>query len=157
MGPIIALALAIEIDAAQFEPGRHLAARAGLTPEEYSTGGNQRMGRISRAGNGRTEDPGNPRHSMALEVEVLFLSGSRNPSGPAVIAPRQQTGHMIAVDPHVGFLVNAFELRGRPHMIVGAHYRDNARRPHRVHQSDELHASGVSVRGFLSRWRRQLR
>jgi transposase len=53
VGPITALTLAIEIDAAQFESGRHLAAWAGLTPKEHSTGGKQRMGRISRAGNER--------------------------------------------------------------------------------------------------------
>jgi hypothetical protein len=53
VGPITALTLAIEIDPAQFESGRHLAAWAGLTPQEHSTGGKQRMGGISRAGNER--------------------------------------------------------------------------------------------------------
>jgi transposase len=53
VGPITALTLAIEIDPAQFETGRHLAAWAGLTPQEHSTGGKQRMGGISRAGNER--------------------------------------------------------------------------------------------------------
>jgi transposase len=53
VGPITALTLAIEIDAAQFETGRHLAAWAGLTPKEHSTGGKQRLGGISRAGNER--------------------------------------------------------------------------------------------------------
>ncbi|MBO0866333.1 MAG: IS110 family transposase, partial [Mycobacterium sp.] len=37
VGPITALTLAIEIEAAQFESGRHLAAWAGLTPKEHST------------------------------------------------------------------------------------------------------------------------
>jgi transposase len=53
VGPIIALTLAVEIDPAMFESGRHLAAWAGLTPKERSTGGKQRMGGISRAGNER--------------------------------------------------------------------------------------------------------
>jgi transposase len=53
VGPITALTLAIEIDPTQFESGRHLAAWAGLTPKEHSTGGKQRMGGISRAGNER--------------------------------------------------------------------------------------------------------
>jgi len=53
VGPITALTLAIEIDPTQFESGRHLAAWAGLTPKEHSTGGKQRLGRISRAGNER--------------------------------------------------------------------------------------------------------
>ena len=53
VGPVTALTLAIEIDPAAFESGRHLAAWAGLTPKEHSTGGKQRMGEISRAGNER--------------------------------------------------------------------------------------------------------
>ena len=53
IGPIIALTLAIEIDPAAFESGRHLAAWIGLTPKEHSTGGKQRMGGISRAGHER--------------------------------------------------------------------------------------------------------
>jgi transposase len=53
VGPITALTLATEIDPAAFESGRHLAAWAGLTPQEHSTAGKQRMGGISRAGNER--------------------------------------------------------------------------------------------------------
>lgn len=53
VGPVTALTLAIEVDPAAFESGRHLAAWAGLTPQEHSTGGKQRMGGISRAGNER--------------------------------------------------------------------------------------------------------
>jgi transposase len=62
IGPITALTLALEIDAAAFESGRHLASWIGLTPPgssargqapEHSTGGKQRMGGISRAGNER--------------------------------------------------------------------------------------------------------
>ena len=53
VGPVTALTLAIEVDPEAFESGRHLAAWAGLTPKEHSTGGKQRMGGISRAGNER--------------------------------------------------------------------------------------------------------
>jgi transposase len=53
VGPLIALTLAFEIDPTAFESGRHLAAWIGLTPKEHSTGGKQRMGSISRAGNER--------------------------------------------------------------------------------------------------------
>jgi len=53
VGPVTALTLAIEIDPEAFESGRHLAAWAGLTPKEHSTGGKQRMGGISRAGHER--------------------------------------------------------------------------------------------------------
>jgi transposase len=62
VGPIIALTLAVEIDPGAFESGRHLAAWAGLTPKEHSTGGKQRMGGISRAGNER--------------LRSLFVSGA---------------------------------------------------------------------------------
>ena len=62
VGPIIALTLAVEIDPAMFESGRHLAAWADLTPKERSTGGKQRMGGISRAGNER--------------LRVLLVSGA---------------------------------------------------------------------------------
>jgi transposase len=53
VGVIVALTLAIEIDPTAFKSGRHLAAWIGLTPKEHSTGGKQRMGGISRAGNER--------------------------------------------------------------------------------------------------------
>lgn len=53
VGPIIALTLALEVDPAAFESGRHLAAWLGLTPQEHSTGGKQRLGGISRAGHER--------------------------------------------------------------------------------------------------------
>jgi transposase len=40
----------------QFESGRHLAAWLGLTPREHSSGGKQRLGDISRAGNERLRE-----------------------------------------------------------------------------------------------------
>ena len=53
VGPVTALTLAVEIDPATFESGRHLAAWAGPTQKDRSTGGKQRLGGISRAGNER--------------------------------------------------------------------------------------------------------
>ena len=47
---------------------------------------------------GRTDDPENPLRAMAFEAASLFGTGSRTPSGPAVMVPRQQAGHMIAID-----------------------------------------------------------
>ena len=46
---------------------------------------------------GRTDDPENPFGAPAFEAAGLFGSGSRKPSGPAVMVPRQQAGHMTAV------------------------------------------------------------
>src|SRR5208283_4631 len=54
---------------------------------------------------GRTDDPGNPLGAKACEAAFMFGTGSRIPSGPAVMAPRQQAGHMIAIDPPVRFLI----------------------------------------------------
>ena len=53
IGPIGALTLALKVDPARFKSGRHLAAWIGLTPQERSTGGKQRIGGISRAGDER--------------------------------------------------------------------------------------------------------
>jgi len=39
---------------------------------------------------GRTDDPVNPLGATAHEAAFMFGSGSRIPSGPAVIAPRRQ-------------------------------------------------------------------
>jgi transposase len=50
VGPVIALAMALMINPAQFQSGRHFAAWLGLTPRERSTGGRHTMGGISRAG-----------------------------------------------------------------------------------------------------------
>ena len=53
VGPLTALTVAMTVDARQFESARHFAAWLGLTPRERSTGGRQRLGGISRAGNER--------------------------------------------------------------------------------------------------------
>ena len=53
IGPIGALSFALTVDPARFTSGRHFAAWLGLTPKERSTGGRQRLGGISRAGNER--------------------------------------------------------------------------------------------------------
>jgi transposase len=53
VGPGIAITMALGIEAQNLASGRHFAAWLGLTPKEHSTGGKQRMGRISKAGNAR--------------------------------------------------------------------------------------------------------
>ena len=53
IGPITALNLAVRVNAAHFKSGRHFAAWLGLVPRERSTGGKQRLGGISRAGDER--------------------------------------------------------------------------------------------------------
>src|SRR5690349_2491440 len=53
VGPLTALTVAATVEACQFESARHFAAWLGLTPRGRSTGGRQRLGGISRAGNER--------------------------------------------------------------------------------------------------------
>lgn len=53
VGPLTAVTLALTIDPSYYASGRHLAASIGLTPMEHSTGGKQRMGGISKAGDER--------------------------------------------------------------------------------------------------------
>jgi transposase len=53
VGPITAITMALTVNPANFETGRHFAAWLGLTPQEHSTGGKHRVGKISKAGNER--------------------------------------------------------------------------------------------------------
>ena len=53
IGPVTALTLSLAADPSQFRSGRHFASWLGLTLQERSTGGKQRLGGISRAGNER--------------------------------------------------------------------------------------------------------
>src|SRR5277367_4626723 len=61
---------------------------------------------------GRTDDPENPISVPAFEAAKLFGAGSRNPSGPADMVPRQQAGHMRAIDPPVKILFEALASEG---------------------------------------------
>jgi len=52
IGPIVATALVAEVgDWKEFSSGRSLAAWIGLVPKQYSTGGKERLGGISKQGN----------------------------------------------------------------------------------------------------------
>jgi hypothetical protein len=61
---------------------------------------------------GRADDPENPFSVPAFEAAKLFGAGSRNPSGPADMVPRQQAGHMLAIDPPVKILNEALASEG---------------------------------------------
>src|SRR5450756_585153 len=93
VGPIIALTVAVEIDPAAFESGRHFAAWIGLTPREHSTGGKTRMGGISRAGNER--------------LRRLFVLGAMS-----VIKVAERPGNKLATE----WLLNL--LRRRPRKVA---------------------------------------
>src|SRR5271170_5119928 len=61
---------------------------------------------------GRTDDPENPFGAQAFEAAFMFGLGSRTPSGPAAVLPRQQAGHMIAIDPPVRILIYSLASEG---------------------------------------------
>ena len=50
---MIAVTMALTVEPENFISGRHFAAWLGLTPREKSTGGKQRLGKISKAGSER--------------------------------------------------------------------------------------------------------
>ena len=60
------MSLALTIDSGRFQSGRHFAAWLGLVPKEHSTGGRQRLGGISRAGNERL------RHLLVLGATTVI-------------------------------------------------------------------------------------
>ena len=78
VGPLGALTMALTVEPQNFASARHFAAWLGLTPKEHSTGGKQRMGKISKAGNERL------RQLLvmgALSVIRFAKPGSRSASG----------------------------------------------------------------------------
>ena len=83
VGPITALAFAVTIgDATRFQRGKQVASYLGLIPREYSSGGRQQLGSISKQGN---------RFLRMLLVEavqnvVRLDEGFRNSTGIAAIA-----------------------------------------------------------------------
>jgi transposase len=105
IGPVIGLTFAIEVDASAFESGRHLAAWLGLTPQEHSTGGKQRMGGISRAGNERLRSllvegamsviTAVERHGSKLATPWLLAMLARRPKKVVAVALANKMARMI--------------------------------------------------------------
>ena len=79
IGPISALTLALRVDPARFESGRHFAAWLGLTPKEHSTAGKQRMGGISRAGDERM------RQLLVLGATAVIQHAKPNKAKPSAL------------------------------------------------------------------------
>ena len=94
IGPIGALSLALTVDPGHFQSGRHFAAWLGLTPKERSTGGKQRMGGISRAGDERL------RHLLvtgAMAVIRHVKPGGRNASAWLLSLLERRPRKVVAV------------------------------------------------------------
>ena len=99
IGPISALSLVLRVDAGQFETGRHFASWLGLTPRDHSTGGKQRLGGISRAGNERLRQllvlgataviryakpgPAQPDQNRSDQADPALVNAAATPAGAA--------------------------------------------------------------------------
>jgi hypothetical protein len=64
---------------------------------------------------GRSDDPQTPCRVEASKAAYPFGGGSRNPSGPAAVAPRKQAGHTTAIAPHQFFFSTAPCIEGAVH------------------------------------------
>jgi transposase len=80
VGWLTALTFSLRIDATQFESGRHLAAWLGLVPREHSTGGKQRLGGISRAGDERL------RSLLVLGATAVIRHAKEGKSSPWLLS-----------------------------------------------------------------------
>ena len=113
IGPITALTLALRVDATQFESGRHFAAWIGLTPKEHSTGGKQRMGGISRAGDERL------RQLLVLGATAVIRAVAAKPTSKlatpwltALLARRPRKLAAVALANKMARIVWAMMVRG---------------------------------------------
>jgi Transposase IS116/IS110/IS902 family len=127
VGPVTALTLAIEIDPAAFESGRHLAACAGLAPKEHSTGGKQRMGGIRRAGNER--------------LRVLLVTGATS-----VIRAAMKPGSQQMTD-----WLRAMLLRKPPQVVTVALANEMARVPWALMTRGEVYRRSAATGGVVPR------
>jgi transposase len=78
VGPIGAITLVLNVDAARFTSGRHFAAWLGLTPKQHSTGGRPRLRGISREGNERL------RQLLVLGAMSMVRTAVHSPGSQAV-------------------------------------------------------------------------
>lgn len=88
------MSLTLRVDPKQFRSGRHFAAWLGLTPREHSTGGKQRMGGISRAGDERL------RQLLVLGATAVIQHakpGSRNASAWLLSLLQRRPRKLVAV------------------------------------------------------------
>src|SRR5208283_2360853 len=79
--------------------GNHLGQRSCASPSTGRTYGLKRSDQ-------------NAAKYLARRGPSTYGTGSRTPSGPAVMAPRRQSGHMIAIDPPVRILVSSLASKG---------------------------------------------
>jgi len=104
IGPVGATALAASVsDPHQFRSGRQFAAWLGLTPLQKSSGGKERLGRISKMGDkylrkllvvGMTSLVRRARHNPAINPRLEDLL-ARKPTRVATVAMANKTARVI--------------------------------------------------------------
>src|SRR5499426_1148193 len=111
VGPIVASALVAEVgDWTAFSSGRSLAAWIGLVPSQHSTGGKERLGRISKQGN---------RHlrwllvagAMAV-IRYARLHGTKRPWLARLIGRRPTKVAAVALANKIARIAWAMMVRG---------------------------------------------
>jgi len=111
VGPIVASALVAEVgDWTALSSGRSLAAWIGLVPRQYSTGGKERLGRISKQGN---------RHlrwllvagAMAV-IRYARLHGTKRPWLARLIGRRPTKVAAVALANKIARIAWAMMVRG---------------------------------------------
>ena len=90
VGWMTALTLSLRVDPAQVRSGRHLAAWLGLVPREHSTGGKQRLGSISRAGNERI------RSLLVLGATAVIRHAKPGRSSPSLLSLLERKPRKLA-------------------------------------------------------------
>lgn len=123
VGVITATALVATIgDASQFHSGRQLAAWLGLVPKQYSSGGKERLGRISKHGDGYL------RKLLVHGARTVLLwsrrkKERRSPWQEALLARRPTNVVLVAMANKTARVVWAMLSRGetfRPQARAGA-------------------------------------
>jgi transposase len=116
IGPITATALAATIgDATVFGSGRHLAAWLGLVPRQHSSGGKERLGGISKAGDGYLR-----RLLVHGARAVMRWQGKTSPWLAGLLARRPVNVAVVALANKLARIAWAVMVRGGEYRKPGA-------------------------------------
>jgi transposase len=116
IGPITATALAATIgDATVFESGRHLAAWLGLVPRQHSSGGKERLGSISKAGDGYLR-----RMLVNGARAVMRWQGTKSPWLAGLLKRRPFNVAVVALANKLARIVWVVMARGEEYRKPGA-------------------------------------
>lgn len=110
VGPTIAATVRTTIqDPAGFRTGRALAAWIGITPQAHSSGGKERLGRISKRGNKQL------RTLLIVGVTSWFLRQMTKPKHSSILNPESVPSALTADSPSI-----ELEMLGRAQYARGS-------------------------------------